>query len=87
MLTSPYIDFLVDPGLFGPLNKPGSRSRNIRLLYLICLIGGGFVGGGFQHAGGTLAVLWLAVGLRLATMVWIVLLDRNLPPDEGEVMR
>lgn len=87
MLTSPYIDFLVDPGLFGPLNNPGSRTRNVRLLYLISLIGGGFVGGGFQHAGGTVAVIWLAVGLRLATMVWILLLDRNLPPEEGEVLR
>ncbi|AFR94167.2 hypothetical protein C343_02239 [Cryptococcus neoformans C23] len=77
MLTSPYIDFFVDPGLFAPPQRPGSRSRNVRLLYICSLVGGGFVGGGIHKLGGTLPVLWLVVALRLATMIWVCLLDRK----------
>lgn len=84
MLTSPYIDFFVDPGLFAPPQRPGSRSRNVRLLYICSLVGGGFVGGGIHKLGGTLPVLWLVVALRLATMIWVCLLDRKSLDQDTE---
>lgn len=77
MLTSPYIDFMIDPNLFSPLREPNSRSRNVRLLYLVSLISGGFVGGGLQRAGGTLTVLWVAFSLKMLVMGWICLVDRR----------
>ncbi|RSH88901.1 hypothetical protein EHS25_002563 [Saitozyma podzolica] len=68
MLTSPYIDFLVDPALFKSVRGDGTRKRNVRFLYILALVGGGFVGGGVQQGGGTKAVLWLGMGLRGITM-------------------
>jgi len=68
---------MIDPNLFKPIREPDSRSRNVRLLYLASLISGGFVGGGLQRAGGTLAVIWLAFGLKMLVMVWICLVERN----------
>jgi hypothetical protein len=77
MLTSPYIDFLVDPALFKSVRGDGTRKRNVRFLYILALVGGGFVGGGVQQGGGTKAVLWLGMGLRGITMVWIAMLPRR----------
>lgn len=77
MLTSPYIDFLVDPALFKSVRGDGTRKRNVRFLYILALVGGGFVGGGVQHGGGTVAVLWLGMGLRGVTMVWVGMLRRR----------
>jgi hypothetical protein len=83
MLTLPYIDFLIEPQLFGPLKQPDSRSRNIRLMYLGSLIIGGFFGAGLQHAGGTVCVLWVAFGLKMAVMGWVCIptqYDTSCPP-------
>jgi hypothetical protein len=81
MLTSPYIDFLVDPALFKSFRGDGTRKRNVRFLYILALVGGGFVGGGVQKGGGTVAVLWLGMGLRVITMIWIAILPRRLTPE------
>lgn len=40
MVTSAYIDFIVDPGIF----KMHNRSRNSRLFFVISLMLGSFIG-------------------------------------------
>lgn len=77
MLTSPYIDFMIDPHLFKGVSGSDSRPRNVRLLYLSSLISGAFVGGGLHRAGVTLTVLWVAFGLKLIVMAWIYLADHD----------
>jgi hypothetical protein len=77
MLTSPFIDFMIDPNLFKPIREPDSRSRNVRMSYLASLIAGGFVGGGLQRVGGTLTVIWVAFGLKMLVMAWIHLVERD----------
>jgi hypothetical protein len=42
MLTSPFVDLLTDPHLFVPFRHPHSRARNLRVLYIISLVGGSF---------------------------------------------
>jgi hypothetical protein len=75
MLTSPFIDFMIDPNLFKPIQEPESRSRNVRMSYLASLIAGGFVGGGPQRVGGTLTVIWVAFGLKMLVMACTELAD------------
>lgn len=87
MLTSPFIDFMIDPRLFKGVSAPESRPRNVRLLYLVSLTGGAFVGGGLHRAGGTLTVLWVAFGLKMIVMAWICLArndEEELPVSRGE---
>jgi uncharacterized membrane protein YoaK (UPF0700 family) len=86
MLTSPFVDFMIDPQLFKGVSGAESRPRNVRLLYLLSLIVGAFVGGGLHRAGGTLTVLWVAFGLKLLVMAWICLLrydEETLPVVTG----
>ena len=76
MLTSPYIDFLVDPDLFMHFRQAEANSRNIRFMHISSIVCGGFVGGGLYRAGISFAVLWTAVGIKVMVIIWVVLLDR-----------
>ena len=80
MLTSPFIDLLTDSNFFAPtphprsshpFHHPRSRPRNVRVLYVLALIGGCFLGAGVHKAGGTETVMWVSVAMRVGVMGWV----------------
>lgn len=77
MVTSAYIDFLTDPGIFMLHNRP----RNRRLLLVVCLILGSFIGAS------SYALVEPALALLLATICKTVvcfsfLFSRAVDSDE-----
>lgn len=71
MLTTPYIDFLVDPNLFRVPKHPETRSRDVRAAYIFSLVLGGLLGGGIYRAGGSTANLWFSAALKAVTIAWV----------------
>ena len=68
MLTSPFIDFLVDPLLFAnprrATHDPKVNTRNTRGLYIASLLIGTIIGAAMHKHSGTTSVIYFAMALR-----------------------
>ncbi|KAI9895080.1 MAG: hypothetical protein M1814_000305 [Vezdaea aestivalis] len=58
VVTSAYIDVVVDPNLFGVHNEP----RNLRVAFLLCMLVGAFIGAAaYAHLGAAFSMLLSAI--------------------------
>lgn len=72
MLTSPYIDFFLDPNLWSDPRKvdnPKVKTRNTRAIYLLCIITGSIVGALMHRHASSSAALYLAFAMRLVGLI------------------
>lgn len=82
MVTSAYIDFFVDPNLLARHNRP----RNRRLIFVLALLGGSFIGAlGYKSVGPAFSLL--LAGLCKLVIVMLLFLNRPETPREGEERR
>ena len=84
MVTSAYIDFVVDPDIFKVRNRP----RNRRFLFIVCLVLGSFVGAvAYKFECPAFALYLSALG---KSIVCVALCfnpgERREPSDEGHVV-
>jgi len=80
ILTSPIIDTIGNRDLLHPRNLPSPRKRNliVQWLYLSIFLAGALLGGGLFRQYGAQPVFWVSVGLRLAVVLWIGILGREV---------
>lgn len=72
MRSSPTrIDLITDPRLFQlAWHKPELNSRNRRLVYIVSLVSGSFVGAFVDRTVGLECVLGIALGLKVGVVGW-----------------
>lgn len=79
MATAAWVDLMIDPHLFSGLR--GNIGRNRRVVFIIALVVGGFVGAAvYRFAGSAETVLVSAVGKAVASLGWCFVPG----VDEGE---
>lgn len=73
MLTSPMVDFLVHPDLLvwqlRSNGNPGVKSRNIRAMYIFCLVSGVVVGAAIDLHQGVAAATFMAFAVRFVGLM------------------
>ncbi|KAL4983799.1 hypothetical protein BDW68DRAFT_168164 [Aspergillus falconensis] len=83
MATAAYVDVVVDPGLL----KLHNRLRNRRVMFLVMLTAGCFVGAFAERAvNSSFALLWCAVGKTVVTVSLLgnKCIEKRLPKNLGE---
>jgi uncharacterized membrane protein YoaK (UPF0700 family) len=78
MATAAYVDLLVDPNLYGKVN----RSRNRRIVFLLMLAGGSFTGAFINRAMGSAFALMIAAAIKTLAMISIAF---NKPMNKDEL--
>jgi uncharacterized membrane protein YoaK (UPF0700 family) len=74
MVTSAYVDLVVDPRIFATAN----RSRNRRFFFICCLLFGSFVGAiGYRYVGPSLSLLLSAICKLVITMAFFANSDTS----------
>lgn len=73
MLTSPLTDLITDKDLFKSWRNPRCRERNRRVIYIISIVGGAFVGAALHKHKGTGPVIILTIAVK-AIMLGMLLL-------------
>lgn len=89
MLTSPYVDTLIDKSLFAfRIRGKDVASRNVRLGYFAFFASGTVVGAAARAYSGTATVLWISFALRSANLFYILVApghtERHGKKDEKE---
>lgn len=90
MLTSPYVDTLIDKNLFAlRLKGEDVASRNVRLGYFAFFASGTVTGAAARAYAGSASVLWIAFALRMANLVYVLVApghpqQRNRGGEENE---
>jgi len=79
MVTSAYIDFLVDQRIFGRHNRP----RNRRGFFVTCLLSGSFIGASVDRYGAA-ALAVLITSLCKAFVAISFLFNHSIPPPDSE---
>lgn len=79
MVTSAYIDFLVDQRIFGRNNRP----RNRRGFFVTCLLSGSFIGASVDRYGAA-ALAVLITSLCKAFVAISFLFNHSIPPPGSE---
>jgi len=81
MLTSPMVDFLVHPNLLTlqlrSRGDPGIRSRNVRAIYIFCLVLGVVVGAAVDLHQGVAAATFTAFAVRFVGLVALMVIPKH----------
>jgi uncharacterized membrane protein YoaK (UPF0700 family) len=88
MLTSPMVDFLVHPNLLTRQlrshGNPGIKSRNIRAIYIFCLVSGVVVGAAIDLHQGVAAATFTAFAVRFVGLVALMFIPQRKDPIIGD---
>jgi uncharacterized membrane protein YoaK (UPF0700 family) len=70
-MTSTFVDFVADHYLFAAWSDPRATPRNRRVLYVVAMIGGSFVGAAMHKYSSSWAVVAVAVGIKALVLVLV----------------
>ena len=70
-MTSTFVDFVADHYLFAAWSDPRATPRNRRVMYVIAMIGGSFIGAAMHRYSSSWAVVAVSVAVKSVVLVLI----------------
>jgi uncharacterized membrane protein YoaK (UPF0700 family) len=70
-MTSTFVDFVADHYLFAAWGDPKATPRNRRIMYVIAMIGGSFIGAVLHKYAMSWVVVAVSVGVKTAVLVFV----------------